>query len=103
MVNCSLCKNYNLNNTHYFCHEWYRYLLICFKPTALDLEEYLNLSFRDTWIFNLELCKSFDEGYKVAKFFIPDLKPLINITEYVLLYQRIGNMIRYEKLQKVME
>ena len=98
---CSLCNHNHLYVTDYFCEKCYHYLLIFYKLTPLDLEEYLNLSFRDIWIFQFEVCDSFECAYDLAKLFITDLKPLINIVEYVLLYKRISNIIRYENMLKM--
>ena len=97
---CCLCNQNSLNTTHYFCYQCYRYLIIFYTIGPLDLEEYLNMSFRDNWIFNFELCDSFECAYNYAKYLIDDLKPLVNITENILLYKRMINMIRAEKLQK---
>ena len=98
---CFLCNQNCLNKTDYFCYQCYRYLLIFYKITPLDLEEYLNLSFRDNCIFNFECCKSLECAYDYAKYLINDLKPLMNIAEYILLYKRMSNMIRADKLKNL--
>ena len=48
---------------------------------------------------NFELIERYERANDIAQLFIDDLKPLIDIAEYSLPYNRMSNIIRHEKLK----
>ena len=76
-------------NNHYFCVLCFSRLHDQFPVTPLHLEEFLNLAFRDVCVFQLGRAENIFSAYGFVKRYIPDIKPLPNLAEYILLYKLI--------------
>ena len=87
-MTCFCCrKPIDYRKTHYFCVSCFCRLHEQFPLTPKRLEEYLNLSFRDVYEFQLSHAENVLIAYDFARLTIPDIRPRANIGEYILLYK----------------